>query len=760
MNPALTEAYITALTGAPDTVCDWRLINDRDKGCQGKNLRGSFQQVRAELEQHNQAGWGIFVCINEMGGYGRTLANVSHIRTQVVDLDDPFNSTANYERAVNSPQPPHFTVQTSENKYHLYWLCQPYQGNDFYTLQQRKLAQLYSGDKSINDAARVLRVPGFNHCKGEPFPVTCWQVSQRERYTSAEIEQMLAHVNVIDKFSTRSELGDPKLAAPSFEWLAQALNMVEPNDLTRDEWMSTSAAFKQAGWSLATESQLLEVWEAWCNRYSENEPSENMKLWNSFRDTQVGWKRFERITNIKPYIQLGQKPTPAPAIPPPAAHEPASDTDSLGEILDMYGKQTWFKDCYFIERTGEILTPSGRFMNSTKFNGAFGGKAFLTSSTGGKTVNEAWAAALRSTDWTIPKVDHIRFLPEKETFELVLDRRGRKGINTYMPVINDAKQGDVTLWLNHVAKVLPVESDRKIFLDYFAHIVKYPGVKIPWAVLLQGAEGIGKTVFFEVLQHALGNMYVYRPKAPELISSGSKFNAWMRSKLAIVVDEIKIDERRELIEILKPMITDKEIEIQAKGVDQEMEDNCANWVFFSNYKDAIPVNQNGRRYSVFFSALQTKREMLEAGMDKGYFDRLWTWLREEQGLQAVTWWLQNYPIERGGLDVNAPQTSSHAEALKIGRSPVEVLIDNKIESGERGFRNGYISWPVMIKAIEASKIRHTPPEHVLRQILENRGYHDIGYYTQIIPVEDMSRPPLLFATDPLMKVEDYERLQL
>jgi hypothetical protein len=754
----LAAAYITALTGHAETPCQWRVINDRVKGDQGRNIFGSLQQVAAELQQYNAAAWGIFVCINAMDGRGQKLENVAYIRTHVADIDNTLVSAASYEQAMRSPMPPQMAVQTSPGKFHLYWLTEAYTGNDFYSRQQRKLAQLYSADPSITDATRVLRVPGFYHCKGEPVMVTCWQTFNVPRYTHAQIEQMLATVNVVDRYSTRTPLGDKKLAAPSLDVLVQALNLLHPNDLDRSEWMGISAAFKQAGWTLAPEAQLIQIWESWCSHYSENDPSENLKLWNSFHDTEVGWGRFKRLTNIEAYQLLGVQPPPEPKpLPVPAD---VGRVEGLSDLLDTWGKQQWFKDCYFVERLGEILTPSGRFMNSTKFNGSYGGKQFLTSTAGGKAVNEAWVAALRSTDWTIPKVDHIRFLPELKPLEIVRDRRGRKGINTYMPVIASARQGDVTLWIDHISKILPNFSDRKIWMDYIAHIVKFPGYKVPWAPLMQGVEGLGKSVFFEVLQYALGEMYVYRPKAPELISSGSKFNAWMRSKLAIVVDEIKIDERRELIEILKPMITDKEIEIQGKGIDQEMEDNCANWVFFSNYKDAIPVNQNGRRYSVFYSALQTKKSLEEVGMNKAYFDRLWKWLREEGGLEAVTYWLQHYPIKRGELPINAPETSSHAEVLRISRGPLEILFDEKIEIGERGFRKGYVSWPLLMKAIAHSKMRSIPAEHVIRTMLENRGYHEIGYYNQILPVEDVSRPPLLFGKDPDLDPLGYEQAQM
>jgi hypothetical protein len=316
------------------------------------------------------------------------------------------------------------------------------------------------------------------------------------------------------------------------------------------------------------------------------------------------------------------------------------------------------------------------------------------------------------------------------------------------------QQGDVSLWLDHMTKILPDANDRKIFLDYMAHCIKYPGYKIQWAPLLQSAEGVGKTVFFEIISHSLGDMYVYRPKAPELVSSGSKFNAWMRGKLAIMVDEIKIDERRELIEILKPMITDSRIEVQSKGVDQDMEDNVANWVFFSNYKDAIPINKNGRRYAIFYSTLQSERDIMNAGMDKAYFDRLWTWLRKGGGLQAVTYWFKHYPIECGDIPVRAPHTSSHEEALRISRSPVEVIISDSIADGCVGFKSGFVSVPAALNKARAAGVRNAT-NRTVQSVLESMGYVEIGRTTNPIMSEDPNTNALIYSLDPLAHPDDY-----
>lgn len=767
----LTRWFIEALTGSPDTVMEWRCIHDKRRDLPAHNYRGTLAQMAETLQSYNANGYGIFCNINEMNGAGRELENIAYIRAHVIDLDDPFTAGAAYQRAVEKQAS--FATQTSPGKYHVYWRVQPYVGNEFYTLHQRKLIQFYNSDPVIIDATRIIRAPGFLHLKGEPHLITVWPLEMTKLWTAEEIQVELAAVNVVEHISTRKPLGNPEMAAPSFDWLRFALSLVNPNDMDRAEWLSFSAAFKQAGWSLSDDQTLFNIWSEWCNQYAGNDVGENRKLWDSISDTEVGWMSIKRRTPVQAYIDFGHKQPPAPRpqtnlpTPPPAASLPATNqpaptvttdpTAHYGEILSEYECKEWFKDCYFVERVGQIITKNGRFMNATQFNGRYGGKQFIISTTG-KLTDEPWKAALRSTCWQIPKVDHIRFLPERPTFEIVKDALGRRGLNTYIPAQIDARPGDVSRWLDWFDRIIPNKADQKLLFDYLAHCVKFPGYKILWSPLVQSAEGIGKTIFKEIMAHALGDMYVYSPKAPELVKSGSTFNAWQRGKLMILVDEIKIDERRELIEILKPMITDARVEIQSKGVDQDMEDNPANWLFFSNYKDAIPINRNGRRYAIFYSALQSAADIERAGMDKDYFTGLWGWLRDEGGLQAVAHWLLNYPIQRGQIPVRAPETSCHGEALSIGRSPMEIVVADCVADGVQGFRGGYISTTAVVMRAKAAGIRQ-PNVRTVQTCLEGMGYVHLGRGQRAYMQEDINNRSEIYGSLSTLPLDQYGRAQ-
>lgn len=296
------SAFVVALTGNMSAALNFRLIHDNDKSAAAIPLRGTLDQCWQSICNYNAQGYGAFVVINELDGNGNELNNVTAIRAHFIDLDN-LSAQQNYRRAAQWSPAPSFAVQSSPNKHHVYWLVKPYSGNDRFTLIQRKLAQLFDADKSITDATRVMRLPGTMHCKNDRVMVTCHALAGRDQSITAEtLETALAAVNLTDHSGTRRELGDTELSAPSREQATNALNEIDPNNLSRAEWISVTSAFKQSGWRHANEQELYNIWCGWCSKYETNDPNENAKQWNSIRNTEVGWTSLHRQAYKRPYF--------------------------------------------------------------------------------------------------------------------------------------------------------------------------------------------------------------------------------------------------------------------------------------------------------------------------------------------------------------------------------------------------------------------------------------------------------------------------
>ena len=78
-------------------------------------LHGSLDKCWADLVTYSARGCGIFVTVNATDFLGRAASNVTRARSQFVDLDagGPLPETFHV--------PPHIIVESSRDKWHIYW---------------------------------------------------------------------------------------------------------------------------------------------------------------------------------------------------------------------------------------------------------------------------------------------------------------------------------------------------------------------------------------------------------------------------------------------------------------------------------------------------------------------------------------------------------------------------------------------------------------------------------------------------------------
>lgn len=755
-----TLAFLAAFYGV-DTVYDFRAMHDRDRAAQARTWRGRFVDLEPALQEANAAGFGIHIVINEMDGVGLSIPNVVACRAQLLDLDD-FDAGQQLQRVTASATPPHIIVHTSPGKVQCWWKVSPHGDKQLYTDNQRRLIGEYNGDVQFIDAAHTARLPGFYHHKTTPTLVTvaAGPVWGGRLYNPWEIAAPLLHIPLSGGGGDRQDLGHGPWAAPTLDWLGHALRQIDPNTLSRREWIALTAAIKQAGWSHGADA-VRAVWDAWCARYGRNDPRDNHKQWRSIDATSAGWRFLVEKSGIAGDLMAASMPvpsvgpmqtTPAAAVAQPVQAGPTAPTapttvDMGGNLLFPHEQAAYFQGCFWITSVGKILGPNGRLMDSTKFNGAYGGKNFKLDNEGTKVTDEPWKAATRGIAWHAPKVDHMRFLPEYSFGHTVTDEFGAIGVNVYRPPRYCGVPGDVKPFLDHLARVLPVQRDRDILLAFMAQCIQRPGTKVKWAVVIQGVEGLGKTLFEYIMAAALGASYVHVPAAKELTEGGGKFNGWMRNKLMIIINEVKTDDKRELIEVMKPWITDKRIEMQNKGQDQDMADNPTNYLMFTNWKDAIPINANGRRYAIMYSALQSNADLIRLGMNDEYFSTLYDWA-EKGGTAHVVDFLANYQVP-ADLDgkigcTRAPRTSSTDEAIAESRGWLETMILEAVERQDQGFRGGWISSGAVSRLVKDSGQR-LPVSRTLGLIFKSIGYHRIGLAPRIFQQEGLPYKSTLYS---------------
>lgn len=126
-------------------------------------LHGTFAEHAATLAELNARGAGIFFMVNAGDSKGRRAGNVQRVRALFVDLDG-----SPLEPVQAAKLPPHCIVESSPGRWHAYWLVTDCPLDTFKPTQQA-LARHFDADRRVCDLPRVMRLPGFDHRKREPY---------------------------------------------------------------------------------------------------------------------------------------------------------------------------------------------------------------------------------------------------------------------------------------------------------------------------------------------------------------------------------------------------------------------------------------------------------------------------------------------------------------------------------------------------------------------------------------------------------------
>ena len=425
--------------------------------------------------------------------------------------------------------------------------------------------------------------------------------------------------------------------------------------------------------------------------------------------------------NYRPTAPASDEPPSAPVAPmAPGGIQVVTGLQYMG----ISQQPEHFRGCVYIVDLHRIFTPDGALLNPERFRAVYGGYLFALDNINDKTTKNAWEAFTESQGIHYPQANSTCFKPTLPPGDLSTED-GRTLVNVYVPIDTRRVKGDVTPFLEHMAKLLPDPDDQAILLAYMAACIQYKGVKFQWAPLIQGCEGNGKTLFTRCVARALGRRYAHIPKAADI---DNKFNGWLLNKLLIGVEDIYVPgHKRELIETLKPMITAGDgIEIQFKGVDQITADICANFMLNSNHRDAIPKTNNDRRFAIFYTHQQYKGDLARDGMSGMYFPHLYDWLKLHDGYAIVAEYLETYQIPDALNPAThchrAPDTSSTAAAITESLGGIEQEIIEAIDSGRPGFCGGWVSSHALHALLESLRMTRAVPPNKRRALMRDIGY--------------------------------------
>lgn len=249
-----------------------------------KIFYGTFSEHKAELIELNKAGYAICVLVNKSNQLGRKKTDIKKVRAVFLDLDG-----ASPAPVKNAKIKPHVVVQSSPNKYHLYWFVTNCELEDF-TKMQKAIASKFGGDPAVSDLSRVMRIPGSIHWKSKPCTSKLLRIRNTlPHYTVEQIIEGLEldldlNADSIPQAVSNKEPGAGKLVAelnvdiiPTADAINLALAYIPADD--RDTWLRIGMAVHS--WDSSHVGY--KVWSEWSAKSSKFDGVTQKKTWDSFK---------------------------------------------------------------------------------------------------------------------------------------------------------------------------------------------------------------------------------------------------------------------------------------------------------------------------------------------------------------------------------------------------------------------------------------------------------------------------------------------
>ena len=471
----------------------------------------------------------------------------------------------------------------------------------------------------------------------------------------------------------RKGMGDASKLAPTPQHAVDALRLIPVDSLpTYSDVLPVILAYKAA---VGGNEDYYSALEEWALEYGDNSPDWVRARWNSADETDVGWHRLEEEASKHGYQRdaaddfADDTPGEVGAGAGRARSAGVGGDDFADDTPNPEDMDALFQNWGYVNDLSRFIRLTDRQM--------FTAEQFSTLHA---HIGQFWKAETRaSTQWlrnttarAATFADRATYRPGKPLF--VREADGRKALNLWRPSTvapaSEVSDGDVGIWLTHMQKMIPDAHQLDTVLDWMGTVLR--GEKPNWAVLVGGGQGIGKDVGFLPFVHALG-MHNTKVIGPDDLRGG--YTDWAANAQLVLIEEMKNYEKNEVSNRLKSYITcpPEEVRVNAKYVPQYQVPNTAAYLFFTNHKDALSLENDDRRFFVVWSDMIPEPDE--------YYDALGPWVRDPVNVAKVAGWLL---ARKGGvvkLPNRAPSTKAKNAMRLESMGDLARTLHDRIEEG-------------------------------------------------------------------------------
>ncbi len=308
--------------------------------------------------------------------------------------------------------------------------------------------------------------------------------------------------------------------------------------------------------------------------------------------------------------------------------------------------------------------------------------------------------------------------------DVLVTRDGDVYGNRWRDARQPAGAGDVSMWLDHCAALIPLDVERDHIFDVMACKYQRPNIKINHAVLHGGDEGCGKDTLWAPLLWAVCGPSLRNRGILDNDTLGSQWGYQLEAEI-IILNELKepdARERRALANKLKPIIAapPEMIPINRKGLHPYQMVNRCFVLAFSN--DPVPISlasQDRRWFCVWSSAPR---------MTPAAAERIWQWYKAG-GFAAVAGWLARRDVSRFNPSAAPAMTEFKQNLIEHGMSMAESYLVEMLRGRQGEFSAGVIGSPfhaVCDRLSGAAPGGVKVPQAALLHALKEAGWVDCG----------------------------------
>lgn len=244
--------------------------------------------------------------------------------------------------------------------------------------------------------------------------------------------------------------------------------------------------------------------------------------------------------------------------------------------------------------------------------------------------------------------------------------------NLYRPPGIRPKPGDPGPWVKHVRRLYGDGAEH--IITCLAHRVQRPFEKINHAIVLGGAQGIGKDTILEPIKHAIGPWNFTEVGPMQMLG---RFNGFVKSVILRMNEARDLGEfdRYSFYEHTKAYIAAPPdvLRVDEKHLREHYVTNVALVIITTNHKtNGIYLPADDRRHFVAWSTLRKEE------FDEAYWTALYDWY-QGGGNEIIAHYLLNLDIADFNPKTPPPKTQAFWEIVDASRAPEDAEMADALD---------------------------------------------------------------------------------